>query len=403
MDEEDSDLREQEVVTKYKTAAEIANKTIANLIPLIQPGKTILELCQQGDEWITEALKSVYTKGKLEKGIAFPTCISINHCVGHFSPLIGDPSTIQEGDVVKVNLGVHIDGHIAVLGHTVIALSSAQQVEGRKADVICAAHFAAEAVWKLLKPGNKASQVTAAIQAIAETFHCNAVDGVFSHQMERFVIDGEKFIPNRENPDQKVEDVTFAENEVYSIDIVMSTSEGRPKETETKTTVFKRAVEQNYLLKMKASRYVLNEINAKFPTMPFTLRAFEDEKKGRLGIVECVNHGLVSPYPVLYEKPGEYVAQFQFTALILPSQTDRITSYPRLPFVKSQYSITDPKINAILALGTKRKSNNKKQKKKKKKPSEAAETKPAATGASASEPAAAPATQPAAESMDTSN
>lgn len=176
----------------------------------------------------------------------------------------------------------------------------------------------------------------------------------------------------------------------------MSSSEGRPKETETKTTVFKRAVEQNYLLKMKASRYVLNEINAKFPTMPFTLRAFEDEKKGRLGIVECVNHGLVSPYPVLYEKQGEYVAQFQFTALLLPTQTDKITSYPRLPFVKSQYSIEDAKIKAILAMGTKRKSNNKKQKKKKKKPTDAAaEAKPEQTGQAA--------TPVQAEAMDTSN
>jgi len=390
MEEEDSDLREPEVVTKYKTAAEIANKTIANLIPLIQPGKTVLELCQQGDGSITEALKSVYTKGKIEKGVAFPTCISLNNCVGHFSPLGGDPTSIQEGDVVKVNLGVHIDGHIATVGHTVIALSSAQQVEGRKADVICAAHFASEAALRLLRPGNKASQITATIQTIADIFHCNPVDGVFSHQVERFVIEGEKFIPNRTNPEQKIEDITFVENEVYSIDIVMSTGEGRPKETETRTTVFKRAVEQNYLLKMKASRYVLNEINAKFPTMPFSLRAFEDEKKGRLGIVECVNHGLVSPYPVLYEKQGESVAQFQFTALLLPTQTDKITSYPRLPFVKSQYSIEDPKIKAILALGTKRKSNNKKQKKKKKKTTEDAEP----TGQ---------AVQPAQEVMDTSN
>jgi len=374
------------------------------LIPLVQPGKNVLELCKQGDEWITEALKSVYTKGKVEKSVAFPTCISLNNCVGHFSPMGGDTTAITEGDVVKINLGVHIDGHIAVVGHTVLALASTQQVEGRKADVICAAHFAAEAALRLLRPGNKASQITATIQSIADIFHCSPVDGVFSHQMERFVIDGEKFIPNRANPEQKVEDITFAENEVYSIDIVMSTSEGRPKETETKTTIFKRAVEQNYLLKMKASRYVLNEVNTKFPTMPFTLRAFEDEKKGRLGIVECVNHGLVTPYPVLYEKPGEYVAQFQFTALLLPTQTDKITSYPRLPFVKSQYSIEDPKIKAVLAMGTKRKSNNKKQKKKKKKPTEAAvETKADQTGQPAQPTPAQPAPEAGQEAMDTSN
>lgn len=33
------------------------------------------------------------------------------------------------------------------------------------------------------------------------------------------------------------------------------------------------------------------------------LRALE-EKRARLGLVECVNHELLQPYPVLHEKPG---------------------------------------------------------------------------------------------------
>lgn len=48
----------------------------------------------------------VYNKGKsgekVEKGIAFPTCISLNNIVCHFSPAVGDESTIEDGDVVKV-------------------------------------------------------------------------------------------------------------------------------------------------------------------------------------------------------------------------------------------------------------------------------------------------------------
>lgn len=33
-------------------------------------------------------------------------------------------------------------------------------------------------------------------------------------------------------------------------------------------------------------------------------RALE-EKRARLGLVECVNHDLLQPYPVLHEKPGK--------------------------------------------------------------------------------------------------
>ena len=94
--------------------------------------------------------------------------------------------------------------------------------------------------------------------------------------------------------------------------------EGKPKMLdERETTVYKRALDMEYQLKMKASRAVFSEINKRFPTMPFALRSIAegDEKVDlsegqlRLGLVECLNHGLLHPYPVLHEKQGELVAQ----------------------------------------------------------------------------------------------
>ena len=60
---------------------------------------------------------------------------------------------------------------------------------------------------------------------------------------------------------------------------------------------------------------------------------------------------------------GEYVAQFKFTVLVLPSQTLRITSHP-LPYVKSDFEITDEGTKAILASSTKRTKKKKASKKK---------------------------------------
>jgi hypothetical protein len=75
-----------------------------------------------------------------------------------------------------------------------------------------------------------------------------------------------------QEPDQKVEEITFEEHEVYALDICMSTGEGKPREEDARATVFKRAVENSYRLKMKASRYLFNEMNRRFPSLPFTLR-----------------------------------------------------------------------------------------------------------------------------------
>jgi hypothetical protein len=41
---------------------------------------------------------------------------------------------------------------------------------------------------------------------------------------------------------------------------------------EKSTTIYKRAVDKNYHLKMKSSRFIFSEINQKFPIMPFTAR-----------------------------------------------------------------------------------------------------------------------------------
>jgi len=98
--------------------------------------------------------------------------------------------------------------------------------------------------------------------------------------------------------------------------------------------------------------------------MPFTLRAFEDEKKARLGVGECTNHELLTPYPVLYEKDGEYVAQFKFTVLLMPNGPLRITHGSWDPeFLQSEHSIKDEELKTILTSQVSKKTQKKKKKK----------------------------------------
>jgi len=81
-------------------------------------------------------------------------------------------------------------------------------------------------------------------------------------------------------------------------------------------------------------------------------------------MVEITKHDLVDSYPVLFEKEGETIVQFKFTALLLQNSTERLNSFP-LPHVTSEFSIeTDPEIQAILATSTKRKKKKKKPAKK---------------------------------------
>merc|ERR1712099_159300 len=96
---------------------------------------------------------------------------------------------------------------------------------------------------------------------------------------------------------------------------VMSTGEGKSKETELRHTVFKRAVETTYNLKTQKARQFISEVNRRFPALPFTLRAIEDEQVARVGVSEAKRHELLDEYPVVKEKEMQFVAQFKFTVL----------------------------------------------------------------------------------------
>jgi curved DNA binding protein len=297
-------------------------------------------------------------KGKdIEKGIAVPTCISINNTVGHFCPMPDNTLEFKEGDLVKIDMGCHIDGFIAQSGHTIVI--SSEPIKGRAADVVQCAATCFEAAARLIKPGKSLAEVSGPLNTIAEAYGCNLVEGVFSHKMRRFLMDDNKVVINKPAPDQRNDDDEVEEGEVWSIDIVVSTGEGKPKLLDDReTTVYKRAVGEQYQLKMKASRELLSEINRKAGYMQFSLRSIENEK-AKYGIVECLNHNLLVAYPVMYEKQGDLVAQFKGTILMTPNGSDRITTAP-LQKVESDKEVGDESIKELLATSLKNKKKKKK-------------------------------------------
>lgn len=79
-------------------------------------------------------------------------------------------------------MGVHIDGYIALVAHTVVV--GDKPAEGRKADAILAAYKALQVAFNSLKPGNKNTDVTTLIGKTVESYKCNAVEGVLSHDLK---------------------------------------------------------------------------------------------------------------------------------------------------------------------------------------------------------------------------
>lgn len=356
------------VVTKYKKAGEIVNGVLKEIVELCKVDASVKDLCVKGDERIMEECGKTFKKKKDQfKGIAFPTCISVNNTICHFSPLKSDPDvTMKDGDMVKIDMGCHIDGFIAVVAHTLVIGATAENpVTGRKADALLAAHLASEAALRLGRPGHETYEITDTVSKIAESFKCKPVQGMLSHQLEQNRIDGEKTVIQNPSDAQKKEHdkYDFEVNEVYALDVLISTGEGLGKEKDVKVTVYKRT-DQTYMLKMKSSREFFSKVSKQVGFMPFNLRNMEDERKARIGVTECVNHRLVEPFQVLTEREGEYVAQFKFTVLLMPNGPNRVSG---LPFdtatVKSEHSVTDVEIQKLLKVSSNFKNASKRKKK----------------------------------------
>ena len=163
------------------------------------------------------------------------------------------------------------------------------------------------------------------------------------------------------------------------MDVLLSTGDGKNQEKDAKTTVFKKTG-LTYMLKMKTSREFFSQVGKSYGPMPFNLRNCEEEKKARMGVVECVKHQVLQPFHVLYEKDGAFVAQFKFTVLLMPNGPMKITgaglmvklyflfiySTAGLPFdealYKSEKKVEDGEILTLLKQSTNPRANKKKKK-----------------------------------------
>jgi len=328
-------LDKSENLEKYRTAGNIVCKVLDKLIKLTKPNANIYDLCKKGDNCINNEVEQVYRNTKLEfgKGIAFPTCVSRNNYVGFYSP-IEKEQKIEYGDIVNIELGVHIDGFPAIVGYTVVVNNNGEDYSDDKVKVVKAVIEASKNVLSLFKDGKKNTNIVSCVKETADKYNCNLLymdnpdhkaPGVISYQVSQNIIyddnedgDGDdihNIILNREREDYDftMAETEFIENEVYVIDIAMSSGNGKINQTEDKTTIYKRNHNKRYNLKLKASKNAINKFSKnKFPV---NIRDLNDTKLS-FGLNECVNNGILEPFNVYSTKKDDYIAQVKFTVIV---------------------------------------------------------------------------------------
>ena len=101
--EEDTTLANSDVCAKYQDAAKVTQYVVAQVAEKCVVGAKVHDICLFGDQLINDQVEPMYrnrvaipgakedTAGRIiEKGVAFPTCISVNNVVCHMSPLASE-------------------------------------------------------------------------------------------------------------------------------------------------------------------------------------------------------------------------------------------------------------------------------------------------------------------------
>lgn len=314
---------------KYKVAGKVASKVLDNLVLMAKPGIRVKDICFYGDNQIEAELGKV-CKDVTYKGVAFPTCVSLNNYASHCSDY-DSKDVLKDGDLAKIEFGVHVGGYPAQIVYTMV-VGNPSNVNPKCYNVLKAATSASKKVLGLMKPGVSNLEVVKVIREEAKKYGCSLpivgdnvhAPGVISYQNSRNVVDGfnddedeyiHKIILHRDSDDYEfaLRELEFDEDEVWAIDIVMTSGTGRLNIAPERNTILKRIPQKRYNLKMKTSRETLKRVKGWFPK-----NMSNELSKGRfkLGLKECTTHMLIETYPPMRERNGEYVARVKFTVIV---------------------------------------------------------------------------------------
>ena len=156
------------------------------------------------------------------------------------------------------------------------------------------------------------AKISQLLDKAVKSFDCSLVENTTSWLFERNEIEGKKKIVLAPGEGQKGEGLPSV-GEVWGVEVGLSLGTGKVRALDNRATLHRRT-NITYALKRPSSRQTLSEVVKRFGTFPFSLRQLEDERAGKVGIVECVRTNVVRQYEVLADKDGAQVSRL-FTTI----------------------------------------------------------------------------------------
>ena len=286
-------MDEREALIK---AGEIARQVKKEVVDMITPGAKLYDIAEFVERRIVE----------LGGKPAFPCNLSINEIAAHYTPYKGDDSVLKEGDYLKVDLGVHVDGYIADTAVTF-------RVGMEEDDLMAASKEALENAISVIRAGVKISEIGKAIEETIRGYGFNPIVNLSGHKIDRYKLHAGISIPNIYRPNDSY---VLKEGDVIAIEPFATTGAGQVIEVPP-ALIFMHIRDRP--VRMAQARRLLMHIKREYNGLPFAyrwLQGFMPEGQLKLALAQLDRAGAIYSYQVLREVRGGLVSQFEHTVIV---------------------------------------------------------------------------------------
>lgn len=307
------------MIEKYRKAGKISSKVRKMALDKINPNMKVIDLIECIEREII----------KLGGTPAFPCNVSINEITAHYTSPPNDETVLKFGDLVKIDLGSHVDGYIAdtaistiVGGEEYLDSSNIDEEKiSKNVNMIETSILAVESAINTIRDGVEVGKVGEIIEKTITSRGFKPVSNLTGHSMDQYILHSGLSIPNiKEKNHHKLE-----EGDVLAIEPFVTDGVGRV--TDMGDAYIFRFL-RDRPLRMIHAKKLLGQIKNEYRNLPFAQRWLLDHfDKHRLNasLRQLIQSRAVYPYHVLKEKSNAWVAQAEHTVIVEKDGCEVIT------------------------------------------------------------------------------
>jgi methionyl aminopeptidase len=286
---------DDDVRKKYHQAGTIARQALNHGLTHIKEGIPYLKIADEIETYI-----------KKRAEIAFPVNISTNEIAAHYTPTLDDPHVFHQGDVVKIDVGAHVDGYIGDTARTLEVETKCHQ------NLITSSEKALQAGLEVIRNNVSVQHIGYSIEKSIRGDNFKPVDNLNGHQLEQYKLHAGISIPNIDGKNGGV----LTTGDAVAIEPFVTTGQGHVKNATNgniyqllpKGRIHSQRVRENYGL-----------IKEHFKNLPFAgrwLAEYISPKRIPLILAILQRRRLLTSYKTLVEVSGYIVAQAEHTVIV---------------------------------------------------------------------------------------